>query len=201
VERAFKPYRRTFHEFAKHHRPENLHPAGSRTPARAILRWLVRKNIVKEELTTCGRTGNRMAYPIAEGACGGAAPGGIAFRRAGQRSGDHVKRCIYTRPTAFSKKPVAPDAAARSASRCSKAWKTGCRAHRQLHLPVVRHEDDINGFLYLQECAFSNLGFIFNNWGRPGSSRAFSMSSPIGSISLSVGSSGWWCRSSVPKAI
>ncbi|NWD91454.1 sugar ABC transporter ATPase, partial [Pseudomonas sp. K5002] len=33
--------------------------------ARAIVRWLVRKNIVKEELTTCGRTGNRMGYALA----------------------------------------------------------------------------------------------------------------------------------------
>ena len=36
--------------------------------ARAIVRWLVRKNIIKEELTTCGRTGNRMGYALADGA-------------------------------------------------------------------------------------------------------------------------------------
>ena len=36
--------------------------------ARAIVRWLVRKNIIEEELTTCGRTGNGMAYAIAPGA-------------------------------------------------------------------------------------------------------------------------------------
>lgn len=36
--------------------------------ARAIVRWLVRKNIIKEELTTCGRTGNRMTHAIAEAA-------------------------------------------------------------------------------------------------------------------------------------
>jgi hypothetical protein len=57
--------------------------------------------------------------------------------------------------------------------RCSKAWKSGRRPHRQLHLPVVRHEDDINGFLYLQECAFSNLGFIFNNWLEAGFKQSF----------------------------
>jgi hypothetical protein len=36
--------------------------------ARAIVRWLVRKNIVEEALSTCGRTGNRMAHAIAPGA-------------------------------------------------------------------------------------------------------------------------------------
>lgn len=30
--------------------------------------------------------------------------------------------------------------------------------------PECGHEDDINGFLFLQPCAFSNLGFIFNDW-------------------------------------
>ncbi|EGH08914.1 hypothetical protein Pgy4_06799 [Pseudomonas savastanoi pv. glycinea str. race 4] len=30
--------------------------------------------------------------------------------------------------------------------------------------PECRHEDDINGFLFLDACGFSNLGFIFNNW-------------------------------------
>ncbi|NQD96922.1 sugar ABC transporter ATPase, partial [Pseudomonas sp. CrR25] len=34
--------------------------------------------------------------------------------------------------------------------------------------PECGHEDDINGFLYLQPCGFSNLGFIFNNWGAAG---------------------------------
>lgn len=36
--------------------------------ARAILRWLVREKIVEEQLSTCGRTGNRMGYALAQGA-------------------------------------------------------------------------------------------------------------------------------------
>lgn len=48
--------------------------------ARAIVRWLVRKNIIEEQLTTCGRTGNRMAHAIATRACGGATPRGAALR-------------------------------------------------------------------------------------------------------------------------
>jgi hypothetical protein len=38
-----------------------------------------------------------------------------------------LKRCIYTPTDGFSKKPVARSAGARSASRCSKAWKSGRR--------------------------------------------------------------------------
>mgnify|MGYP006994072930 FL=1 len=39
--------------------------------------------------------------------------------------------------------------------------------------PLCGFEDDINGFIYLQPCAFSNLGFIFNNWGEAGFTQAF----------------------------
>ena len=68
-------------EFAKHHRPENLHLPVHEARARAIVRWLVRKNIIKEELTTCGRTVNRMAYAIADGRAGrGVEPAGVAIR-------------------------------------------------------------------------------------------------------------------------
>ncbi len=97
--------------------------------ARAILRWLVRKNIVKEELSTCGRTGNRMAYAIADGAravvlhprhCL------LASRSMVWRSSSNV--ASTRRPRAFSRRPVAPNAAAKSAKRCSKASKTGFQA-------------------------------------------------------------------------
>lgn len=39
--------------------------------------------------------------------------------------------------------------------------------------PLCGHEDDINGFLFLQPCAFSNLGFIFNNWAEAGFKQSF----------------------------
>ena len=39
--------------------------------------------------------------------------------------------------------------------------------------PLCAHEDDINGFLFLQPCAFSNLGFIFNNWAEAGFKQSF----------------------------
>ena len=36
--------------------------------ARLMLRWLVQRNIVEEQLSTCGRTGSCMGYAIAPGA-------------------------------------------------------------------------------------------------------------------------------------
>ena len=39
--------------------------------------------------------------------------------------------------------------------------------------PECGHEDDINGFLFLQPCGFSNLGFIFNGWVEAGLRPAF----------------------------
>ena len=39
--------------------------------------------------------------------------------------------------------------------------------------PQCGHEDDVNGFLFLQPCAFSNLGFVFNGWGQAGFRQAF----------------------------
>lgn len=39
--------------------------------------------------------------------------------------------------------------------------------------PECGHEDDINGFLFLQPCGFSNLGFIFNNWAEAGFKPSF----------------------------
>ena len=39
--------------------------------------------------------------------------------------------------------------------------------------PECGHEDDINGFLFIPACAFSNPGFIFNGWGEAGFTQAF----------------------------
>ncbi len=41
---------------------------GHEARARLILRWLVKLNVVEPELTTCGRTYNKMAYAVAPGA-------------------------------------------------------------------------------------------------------------------------------------
>ena len=65
--------------------------------ARAIVRWLVRKNIINEELTTCGRTGNRMAHAIAEGARDVVLhPQALPFGEPINGLEIVTKRCIYT---------------------------------------------------------------------------------------------------------
>ena len=65
--------------------------------ARAIVRWLVRKNIIEQELTTCGRTGNGMAYAIAPGAASVVLhPEALPLGEAVNGLEIITKRCIYT---------------------------------------------------------------------------------------------------------
>ena len=137
--------------------------------ARAIVRWLVRKNIINEELTTCGRTGNRMAHAIAEGAREVVLhPQALPFGEPVNGLEIVTKRCIYTPAKGFLGEAGCADVARKSAKRCSKASKTGCPGARTISLPACGHEDDINGFLYLQECGFSNSGLHLQQLGRGG---------------------------------
>ena len=97
--------------------------------ARAILRWLVRKDIVEEQLSTCGRSGNRMAYAIGPGARNVVEqPDLLPYGQPVNGLEVVTDRCIFT---------------------------------------------PVDGFLFLQPCAFSNLGFIFNNWGQTSFKPAF----------------------------
>jgi hypothetical protein len=41
---------------------------GHEARARAIVRWLVQQNVIEAQLSTCGRTFNKMAYGVAPGA-------------------------------------------------------------------------------------------------------------------------------------
>lgn len=84
-----------------------------------------------------------------------------------------LKRCIYTPTEASSKKPVAGVPARGRRAVVRKPGRVDAGSERQLYLPLCGFEDDINGFIYLQPCAFSNLGFIFNNWGEAGFTQAF----------------------------
>lgn len=143
--------------------------------ARAILRWLVREKVIEEQLSTCGRTGNRMGYAIAEGA-----------RKVVQRpqllpygqpvNGLEViyKRCIYTPTEGFLEEAGCAECRREVGVELFASleeWMPGISDN--FTCPRCGHEDDINGFLYLQPCAFSNLGFIFNNWGEAGFKPSF----------------------------
>ncbi|WP_434773473.1 sugar ABC transporter ATPase [Pseudomonas entomophila] len=143
--------------------------------ARAILRWLVRENIVEQALSTCGSTGLHMGHALAEGARA------IALHPQRLPLGQPVngvevvlKRCIYTPTDGFLEEA--------GCSQCRREvgeplfdsleeWMPGLTDN--FTCPLCGFEDDINGFLFLQPCAFSNLGFIFNNWGDAGFTPAF----------------------------
>jgi hypothetical protein len=84
-----------------------------------------------------------------------------------------TKRCIYTPAKGFLARPVAPSAAevGEALFESLEDWMPGRTDN--FTCPECGHEDDINGFLFLQECGFSNLGFIFNNWAEAGFKQSF----------------------------
>jgi hypothetical protein len=143
--------------------------------ARAIVRWLVREKIVEEQLTTCGRTGNRMGHALAEGARKVALhPEKLPFGE--QASGLEImlKRCIYTPTDGFLEEAGCPECRREVGEPLFESLEEWMPAvSDNFTCPLCGFEDDINGFLYLQPCAFSNLGFIFNNWGEAGFTQAF----------------------------
>ena len=143
--------------------------------ARAILRWLVREKVVEEALTTCGRTGNRMGHALAEGARTFALhPDKLPFGEQANGLEVVLKRCIYTPTDGFLEEAGCPECRREVGEPLFDSleeWMPGLTDN--FTCPLCGHEDDINGFLFLQSCAFSNLGFIFNNWGEAGFTPAF----------------------------
>ena len=143
--------------------------------ARAIVRWLVRKNIIEEQLTTCGRTGNRMAHAIAPGAREVVLhPQALPFGEPINGLEIITKRCIYTPAKGFLEEAGCAECrkdVGEALFESLEDWMPG-RTDNFI-CPECGHEDDINGFLFLQECGFSNLGFIFNNWAEAGFKQSF----------------------------
>ncbi|SDG88274.1 hypothetical protein SAMN05216603_104132 [Pseudomonas benzenivorans] len=148
---------------------------GHEARARAILRWLVQQDIVAPLATSCGRTGSRMAYAVAPGAR-------RVVERPGLLPGDHAangleivtKRCIYTPTEDFLGEAGCPACRQEIGEALFDSLEEWMPGHTDnFTCPECGHEDDINGFLFLQACCFSNLGFIFNNWGAAGFTQAF----------------------------
>ncbi|HKS12524.1 MAG TPA: sugar ABC transporter ATPase [Pseudomonas sp.] len=143
--------------------------------ARAILRWLVREKVIEEQLSTCGRTGNRMAYALAEGARKVALhPERLPFGQAVSGLEVVTDRCIFTPLEGFLEEAGCPECRREVGEPLFESleeWMPGQTDN--FTCPLCGFEDDINGFLFLQPCAFSNLGFIFNNWGDAGFTPAF----------------------------
>lgn len=143
--------------------------------ARAILRWLVREKIVEESLSTCGLTGNRMAHAIGEGARKVVEhPELLPFGKRINGLEIVTKRCIYTPLDDFLEEAGCPECRREIGEALFDSledWMPGQTDN--FTCPECAHEDDINGFLFLQPCAFSNLGFIFNGWADAGFRQSF----------------------------
>jgi hypothetical protein len=143
--------------------------------ARAILRWLVKLDVVEESLSTCGRSFNRMAYAIAPGARRVVEnPDALPYGKAVNGLEIVLKRCIYTPQQGFKEEAGCPECRREIGEALFDSLEEWSPGHTDNFIcPECRFEDDINGFLFLDPCGFSNLGFIFNDWLEAGFKPAF----------------------------
>lgn len=139
---------------------------GNEGKAQAILRWLIKRDIVEALPTTCGRGGRGMAYAIAPGARAVVEqPQLLPYGQPLNGLEVVTKRCIYTPSDDFQEAGCAEcrREIGEALFDSLEEWMPGHTDN--FTCPECGHEDDINGFLFLQPCGFSDLGFIFNNWG------------------------------------
>ncbi len=143
--------------------------------ARAILRWLVRKDIIEEQLTTCGLSGNRMAYAIGPGARQVVElPELLPYNDPVNGLEVVTDRCIFTPEAGFLQEAGCAECRREVGEALFDSLEDWMPQRTDnFTCPECGHEDDINGFLFLQPCAFSNLGFIFNNWQPAGLKKSF----------------------------
>lgn len=138
--------------------------------ARQLLNWLVKREIVEALPTTCGQGGNGMAHAIAPGARRVVEhPSRLPFGQ--PRNGLEIitRRCIYTPTRGFREEAGCPQCRQEVGEPLFESlerWWPG--ETDNFTCPECGFEDDINGFLFLQPCGFSNLGFIFNGWTEAG---------------------------------
>jgi hypothetical protein len=139
---------------------------GHEARSRAIVRWLVQQNIIEQQLTTCGRSFNKMAYGIAPGARRVVShPHLLPFDQSVRGLEIVYKRCIFTPQQGFLEEAGCPQCRQEVGEALFDSLEEWMPGHTDNFIcPECGHEDDINGFLFLQPCGFSNLGFIFNNW-------------------------------------
>jgi len=148
---------------------------GNEGAASLMLRWLVHKNIVDGQPTTCCRGGNGMGYAIAEGARRVVRhPERLPFNQKFNGLRIVTKRCIYTPQKGFLEEAGCPQCRREVGEPLFESldeWYPGLTDN--FTCPLCGFEDDINGFLFLQPCGFSNLGFIFEGWSEAGFTEAF----------------------------
>jgi len=157
-----------------------LVPQISRVPdheakARQVLDWLVNRRIVAALPTTCGQGGNGMAYAIGEGARQVVLhPERLPFGQPHNGLEVVTRRCIYTPTDDFGEEAGCPQCRQEVGEPLFESldeWWPG--ETDNFTCPECGFEDDINGFLFLQPCGFSDLGFIFNGWAEAQFTPAF----------------------------
>jgi len=143
---------------------------GHEAMVRKALRWLVERRIVEALPTTCGRGAGGMAYAIASGARAVVRhPERLPFGQPINGLEIVAKRCIYTPTRDFAEEAGCPECRQEIGEALFESledWMPGQTDN--FTCPQCGFEDDINGFLFIPACAFSNLGFIFNGWGAAG---------------------------------
>ncbi|HAP28093.1 sugar ABC transporter ATPase [Stutzerimonas kunmingensis] len=143
--------------------------------ARMILRWLAERRIVEALPTTCGRGVGGMGYAIASGARSVVQhPERLPFGEAINGLEVVTKRCIYTPTRDFAEEAGCPECRREIGEALFESldeWMP--KQTDNFTCPECGFEDDINGFLFIPACGFSNLGFIFNGWGEAGLRQSF----------------------------
>ena len=141
---------------------------GPEARARRILRWLVELDIVEPRLTACGIGHGGQGYAMAPGADKVLdLPAGVALPLGQPRTSLEIvtERCIYTPERGFAKRARCPQCRREIGEALFEhleVWMPG--ESDNFECPECGFEDDLNGFVFAQPCAFSDLGFIFNNW-------------------------------------
>lgn len=134
--------------------------------ARQLLNWLAKREIVAALPTTCGQGGNGMAHAIGPGARRVVEqPQLLPFDQRHNGLEIVTRRCIYTPTRDFREEAGCPQCRREIGEPLFESleeWWPG--ETDNFTCPECGFEDDINGFLFLQPCGFSNLGFIFNGW-------------------------------------
>ena len=140
---------------------------GHEAKARMILRWLAERRIVEALPTTCGRSVGGMAYALGSGARNVVLhPERLPFAEPINGLEVVTKRCIYTPTRAFAEEAGCPECRQEIGEALFESLDEWMPAQTDTFTcPECGYEDDINGFLFIPACGFSNLGFIFNGWG------------------------------------
>ncbi|KIL04571.1 sugar ABC transporter ATPase [Stutzerimonas stutzeri] len=148
---------------------------GREARARRLLRWLVERRIVEALPTTCGRGARTMAYAIGDGARQVVEhPERLPFGQAVNGLEIVTERCIYTPTRDFAEEAGCPECRREIGTvlfDSLEVWMPG--ETDNFTCPECGFEDDINGFLFIPACAFSDLAFVFNGWADAGFVPAF----------------------------